>query len=83
VLGGGAVLGERRQRLADLVEAQPDLLGDADERDPPNDVTRVTALAAGGPGGVDQALGLVEAQGGVGDPCALAECADGQFWFQR
>ncbi len=75
----GAVLGQRGQRGADLVEAQTDLLGDADERDPPHGGAGVTALSPGGTGGTDEALGLVEAQCGGRDPRPLAQRADGQL----
>ena len=60
----------------DLVEAQTDLLGHPDERHPPDHVAGVAALAAVGPLGVDEALGLVEAQGGGCHPGALGQRAD-------
>src|SRR6185503_10062293 len=60
--GWSAVLGEGRERLADLVEAQADLLRDPDERHPAQRVAGVAALAAVGSGRVDEALGFVEAQ---------------------
>ena len=60
--GRRAAVGQRRQRGADVVQAQADLLGDAHERHAPQRVAVVAALAAARALGVDQALGLVEAQ---------------------
>ena len=82
-LGRGAVVGERGQRLADLVEAEADLLGDADERDAPQRRPLVAALAARCAGGVDQALGFVEAQRGRGHAGAIGQRADAQLVVHR
>src|SRR5207237_1332800 len=58
----GPVLGERGEGRPDFLEAQADLLRDADERDPSQGVAGIAPLTAGGTGGADQALGFVEAQ---------------------
>ena len=71
--------GSEASALADLVEAQADLLRDADERDAPQRVTGVAALPAGRPGGVDQAFGFVEAQRRRRHAGAFAHRADGQL----
>ena len=47
LLRGRAALGQRGERRADLVEAQADLLGDADEGHAPEDVAGVAALSPG------------------------------------
>ena len=76
---GVRLSGSDAERAADVVEAQPDLLGNPYERDPPDGVTGVPALAAVGPGGVDETLGLVEAdRGGVADPGPFAHGTDGE-----
>ena len=75
---GVRLSGSDASAVADVVEAQPDLLGDAHERDPPDRVAGVAPLAAGRAGGVDQPLGLVEAQRRRGDAGAAAEIADRQ-----
>ena len=71
--------GSEASAVADLVEAQADLLGDADERDAAQRVTGVPPLAAPAPRRVDEALGLVEAQRRRRHAAALAHRADGQL----
>ena len=65
--GGRTTVGQRGHRRADLFEAEPDLLGDPDERDPADHLPGVAPLAAVGSGGVDESFGLVEAQCRWGD----------------
>ena len=54
-------------------------LGDPDERDPAQRVPGVAALVAGGSAAVDEALCLVEVQGGHGDAGACGQLTDGEF----
>ena len=53
---GVRLVGQRRQRLADLAQAQTDELGGADEADPAQDVGVVAAVADVGALRSDQAL---------------------------
>jgi hypothetical protein len=76
VPGGCAPLGELGERLADGGERDADALGGADEGDPAQGVTAVAALVARGAAAADQALGLVEVQGGDGGAAAGGELAD-------
>ena len=69
----GRQLGEL---LADLLEGQPDPLGEDDEGDPAEDRARVAAVARAGALGADQAALLVEAQGRGGDAAAARNLAD-------
>ena len=78
-LGRGAAVGQRRQRLGDLVEAEPDALRRADERHPAQRRPRVAPLVAGGALGVDQPDVLVEAQRRRGDTGSLRELTDGEM----
>ena len=72
------VIGERRERLADLPEGEPDLLRDADERHAADHVAVVPALTAGGAHGVHQPLRLVEPQRRRRHSGPVAHRADGQ-----
>ena len=76
---GVRAVGQRRQRVADLLEREPDLLRDPDERDAPDHVAGVATLPAVGAGRVQQTLGLVEPQRGGRDAGALAQRADRQL----
>ena len=69
---GVRLSGSEARAVADLVQAEADLLGDAHERDAPQRVAVVAALTAARALGVDQALGLVEAQRRRGDAGARA-----------
>ena len=57
---------------------RPDALRHPDEGHPAQHVAVVAPLAAVGAGGGDQALGLVEAQGRMGQPGAGGRLADAQ-----
>ena len=65
--------------VADLLEGQPDPLGEDDEGDPPEHAARVTAMARAGAVGVDQAALLVVAERRGSDAAAPRDLADGQF----
>ena len=67
---GGALLGELGERLPDRGERDADALRGPDERDPAQRVPGVAALVARGAAAADQALGLVEVQGGDGGAAA-------------
>ena len=67
------------ERRPDLVQRQADLLGDPDERDPTQRVTGVAPLPTRRAGRVDEALGLVVAQGRRRDPGPLAQRTDRQL----
>ena len=56
-----------------------DLLRNPHERHPAQRLAGEAALAAVGPGGVDEALGLVEAEGRGRDPGPVAHRADRQL----
>src|SRR5215207_4098033 len=58
VLVRRAVVGQRRQRVADLLQGQPDLLRHPDERDATDGLTSEAALAAFGARGADEPLCL-------------------------
>src|SRR5690606_21181576 len=74
-----AVVGQGVERLADLLQRQPHLLGDPDERHPAEHLALVASLSTGGAGGLDEALVLVEPQRGRCDAGALAQRADRQL----
>jgi hypothetical protein len=69
------------ERLADVVEGQADALRDTDERDAAQDVAVEATLTASGPGAVDQARRLVEANGRVRHAGARHHLADRQLMF--
>ena len=71
----GRELGELR---ADLVEREPDALGEHDERDPAEHRPRIAAVARAGALGGDQAALLVEPQRRGGDAAAARDLADRQ-----
>ena len=75
---GGAVGRELGELLADLVERQPDPLGEDDEGDPPQHAPRIAAVARPGALGLDQPALVVVAQGGGRHAAALGHVADGQ-----
>lgn len=77
--GGGAVVGEGFEGLADAGQGHADALGDADEGDPAQGVAAVAALVAAGAAAVDEPLAFVEVQGGDGDSGAFGDLADGEF----
>ena len=77
--GGGAVVGEFLEGLADAGQGHADALGDADEGDPAQGVAAVAALVSAGAAAVDEALAFVEVQGGDGDSGAFGDLADGEF----
>jgi hypothetical protein len=67
-----------RELGTDLVERQPDPLGEDDERDPAEDGPRVAAVTRARPLGADEAPLLVEAEGGGGHAAAACDLADGE-----
>ena len=69
---GTRFLGSRASSCADLLERQPDLLGEHDERDAPDHRARVAPVAGVGPLGANQPLVFVETQGRRRRPAALA-----------
>ena len=75
----GSVLGQRLECHSDLVEAQAYLLGDPDERHPSQGVPGVATLPALRAGGMNQALGLIEAKSRGSDTGSLAQGTDGQL----
>jgi hypothetical protein len=77
--GRRRVLGQEAEHLGDQRERDADRLGGADERDPAQRRAVIAALVAGGAAAVDEALALVEAQGGRGDAAAFGQFADGQL----
>ena len=72
----GAWWGELGELGADLLERQPDALGEDDECDSAEHRPRVAAVAGAGPLGADQASLLVEAQRRRGDAAAPRDLAD-------
>ena len=62
-LVGRPLSGERFEGLADLVQRQPDALGDVDEGQPAQNVAVVAPLVSGSPLRLDQPLALVKAEG--------------------
>jgi hypothetical protein len=68
-------LGELR---ADLIERQPDSLGEHDECDAPEHRPRIAAVTRAGPFGHDQAPFLVESQRRSGHAAAPRDLADGE-----
>jgi hypothetical protein len=77
--GRRRVLGQEVQDLADQRERDADRLRGPDEGDPAQRGAVVTALVTGGAAAVDQALALVEPEGGGGHSAALGQLSDGQF----
>ncbi len=77
-LGRRTPVGQGRERLADLLQGQPDPLGGPDEGHPAQRGLGVAALVAGRALRGDQAAALVEADRRGGDARALGELADGQ-----
>ena len=75
---GGPVAGQLVELLLDLVQGEPDPLGEDDEGDPPKRGAGIAAVTRAGPFGADQAPILVEAQGGGGDAAPLRHLADGE-----
>jgi hypothetical protein len=72
------VFGQAGQHPGDVAEGETDLLGGADHGQPPEHVTAVAALTAGGPGAVEQAVGLVEPQRRDGEARSLGNGTDGE-----
>ena len=73
-----SAFGKGRQGRPDLVQGQPDSLGDPDEGHPPDGVPVELTLAAGAPLGADQAVTLVEPEGGDADARPVGDLPDGQ-----
>ena len=73
------MMGRKLRELdTDLLERQPDALGEDDEGDAAEHGARITPMAGAGPFGGDQAPLLVEAQGGRGDAASASDLTDGQ-----
>src|SRR5712692_1330942 len=64
--------------LPDLLERQPDPLGEHDERDSPEHRPGVAAVARAGPFGPDQAPVVVEPKCRGGNSAAAGDLADGE-----
>ena len=73
-----ALARQRRERLADLGQAEPHGLRGADERQPPEHVPVVPALGAVGAGRRDETLTFVEPQRRRRDPGPVGDRADAQ-----
>ena len=71
--------GNERERVADLVEAESDLLCDPDERDPPERIAGEAPLVAVRSRRVEQPFGFVEPQRGRRDTGPLAQGSDRQL----
>src|SRR6185295_3329626 len=63
---------------ADLVQRQPDLLGEDDEGDAPQHRAWIPAMARAGALRADESLLLIETQRRGGDPAAPRHLADGE-----
>jgi hypothetical protein len=63
---------------SDLLERQPDALGEDDEGDPAEDGARIPPVARAGSLGGDQAPLLVETKGGRGDTASASDLTDRQ-----
>jgi hypothetical protein len=72
------VPGQLVELLLDLVQGEPDPLGEDDEGDPAKRGAGVAAVTRPGPFGADQAPILVEAEGGGRDAASLRNLADGE-----
>ena len=75
----GAAVREGVELGGDLVEAEADVAGRSDEGEPAQDRPGIAALAAGGPGRLDEALLLVEPQRRRGEAAAVGHLGDGEW----
>ena len=66
------------QLLSNLLQGEPDPLSEDDEGDPAQHGAVVAAVPGALSLGDDEALVLIEAESGRGDPAALGNFADGQ-----
>ena len=69
---------ELRKLGSDLLERQPDALGEDDESDTAEDGARISPMARTGSLRGDQAPLLVETQGGRGDAASASDLTDRQ-----
>lgn len=69
---------ERVEGVADLRQAETDALCHADEADAADHVGRVPAVPRRGSFGTDEALVLVEPEGGGREPTSIGHLADGE-----
>jgi hypothetical protein len=76
--GGGMVWRELRELKTDLLEPQPDALGEDDEGDAAEHGARKASMAGAGSLGGDEPSLLVETQGGGGDAAPARDLTDGQ-----
>ncbi|PAV71903.1 hypothetical protein WR25_01485 [Diploscapter pachys] len=82
VVGGGRVVtGQGIQGAGDVGQGNAQALGHLDYRHPAQHGPRITPLVAGIAGAVDQALGLVEVQGGHGHAATGGQLADAEQAF--
>src|SRR5207253_1094619 len=75
---GGAAEGEAGELFLDLAEGEAEALGYQGEGQAADVGAQEAALVAGGADGREQALRLVEADGGDGEAGAAGEFADGE-----
>jgi hypothetical protein len=77
--GGGAAVGQLIERRLDPAQGDADALRGPDEGHPAERITGVPALVPLGSAAGDQALRLVEVQGGNGDTTSLRHLAHGEL----